>query len=260
MEQLNIEQISRFIAKTRKDKDLSQSDLADFLGVSTRTIRHWEKGESIPSMQDVANLCKLFNISLEELYEGKTKEDKFFDTEISKFNTSVEQINKTIASTQKHVNDIDNKVERLYTKISSDNHYVKLHVFGIHIITSLISFLLWPGGTLMYPLAVGLTLIYVIVIGYVIARNRGNESALIFMLYYFAALTVNAFAVMLLWSSSFPFFGYLERFVVNGSMYGLIVLKRFDIIHLMNNSIIVYLFRIALCSFLLHKSKKHNIE
>ncbi len=111
MEQLNVEQISRFIAKTRKDKDLSQSDLSDLLGVSTRTIRHWEKGESIPSMQDVANLCKLFNISLEELYEGKTKEDKFFDTEISKFNTSVEQINKTIASTQKHVNDIDNTVE-----------------------------------------------------------------------------------------------------------------------------------------------------
>lgn len=51
----------------RKSKGLSQSELAEALNVSRQAVSRWEVGTSIPSMEKLIALSKLYDISLDEL-------------------------------------------------------------------------------------------------------------------------------------------------------------------------------------------------
>lgn len=48
-------------------KNLSQAALAADLGVSQRTVSHWELGELEPSLKDMENLCIFFGVSADYL-------------------------------------------------------------------------------------------------------------------------------------------------------------------------------------------------
>ena len=69
--ELDNEKIARFLAELRKRNNLSQTDLADVLGVSERTVGRWEKGSALPTMNDVVNIVNYFGISLEEVFSGQ---------------------------------------------------------------------------------------------------------------------------------------------------------------------------------------------
>lgn len=58
----------------RKQKGLSQEELANRLNVSRQTISKWEVGDSTPDLEKLAAISDLFNISLDELVHGKTPE------------------------------------------------------------------------------------------------------------------------------------------------------------------------------------------
>jgi len=51
------------ITKLRKQKGLSQEALAEKLSVSRQAISKWETGESLPDMDNIAFLCKEFDVS-----------------------------------------------------------------------------------------------------------------------------------------------------------------------------------------------------
>lgn len=55
----------------RKQKGLSQEELANKLNVSRQTISKWEIGDSTPDMEKLAAISDLFEISLDELVIGK---------------------------------------------------------------------------------------------------------------------------------------------------------------------------------------------
>lgn len=55
----------------RKQKGLSQEELANQLNVTRQTISKWEVGDSTPDMEKLAALSELFEISLDELVLGK---------------------------------------------------------------------------------------------------------------------------------------------------------------------------------------------
>ena len=55
----------------RKQKGLSQEELASRLNVSRQTISKWEVGESTPDMEKLAAISELFDISLDELVLDK---------------------------------------------------------------------------------------------------------------------------------------------------------------------------------------------
>lgn len=55
----------------RKQKGLSQEELASRLNVTRQTISKWELGESTPDMDKLVLLGELFEISLDELVQGK---------------------------------------------------------------------------------------------------------------------------------------------------------------------------------------------
>lgn len=58
----------------RKQKGLSQEELANKLNVSRQTVSKWELGDSTPDMEKLIVLSDLFEISLDELVLGKIPE------------------------------------------------------------------------------------------------------------------------------------------------------------------------------------------
>ena len=75
---MNQEKIGRFIAELRKEKNMTQQELADKLNITDRAISHWENGRSMPDAGVILELCKILNINVNELLSAKKiKEDKY---------------------------------------------------------------------------------------------------------------------------------------------------------------------------------------
>lgn len=68
--------IGKFIAENRKLKNMTQSELAERLGVSDRTISKWETGRGIPELSLLEPLSEILDITVSELLKGEKVEDK----------------------------------------------------------------------------------------------------------------------------------------------------------------------------------------
>lgn len=62
------------LQKLRKDKKLSQEDLAEMLDVSRQSVSKWESGVTYPEMDKLLSLCKIFDCTLEDLTNDNIKE------------------------------------------------------------------------------------------------------------------------------------------------------------------------------------------
>ena len=58
------------IARLRTQKDWSQGDLADALGISRQSISKWETDTSIPELEKLIKLSELFGVTLDQLVHG----------------------------------------------------------------------------------------------------------------------------------------------------------------------------------------------
>lgn len=59
--------IGEKIRKLRKERHLSQTELAITLNATQDTISLWELGKSLPNILDLAKLAKLFDVSSDHL-------------------------------------------------------------------------------------------------------------------------------------------------------------------------------------------------
>lgn len=62
-----------FLAKKRKEKNLTQSALAERLGVSNKTVSKWETGRCMPDYSVIEPLCQELDITVAELLDGEDK-------------------------------------------------------------------------------------------------------------------------------------------------------------------------------------------
>ncbi len=58
------------LLKYRKEKGLSQEELADKINVSRQSIHLWEAGKIVPDMPNIINLCNVLEITTDELTNG----------------------------------------------------------------------------------------------------------------------------------------------------------------------------------------------
>ena len=65
------QKIGKFIHDLRKEKELTQKQLADLVGVSDKTISKWETGRGIPDTAIMSELCEVLGISVNELLSGE---------------------------------------------------------------------------------------------------------------------------------------------------------------------------------------------
>ena len=63
--------IGKFLMYLRREKKLTQAQLAEELNVSDKTISKWERGICLPEMNKIDNIIKFFDISLMEFYAGE---------------------------------------------------------------------------------------------------------------------------------------------------------------------------------------------
>ena len=68
---MNQEKIGKFIAKLRKQKNMTQQELAKKLGVTDRAISKWENGRGLPDYSLLQNLCDALSVSINELFSGE---------------------------------------------------------------------------------------------------------------------------------------------------------------------------------------------
>ena len=77
---------SEKLTKLRKENNMSQESLAEVLEVSRQSVSKWESGINYPEMDKLLSMCKIFNVTLEELTndnlklgENKSKDKNYFD-------------------------------------------------------------------------------------------------------------------------------------------------------------------------------------
>ena len=62
--------IGHFIALKRKEKNLTQAQLAERLGISNKTVSKWENGKCMPDYDIIQSLCRELGVTLQELMDG----------------------------------------------------------------------------------------------------------------------------------------------------------------------------------------------
>lgn len=91
------ENCGKFISELRKEKNLTQKQLAEALNVSDKAISRWETGKGFPDITSLISLSGFFGVSVNELLAGKRIEEENF-TEIAEKN-----VIQTIETKEKEV-------------------------------------------------------------------------------------------------------------------------------------------------------------
>ena len=70
---MNQENFGKFIKEIRKKNNLTQKQLADKYNVTYQAVSKWENGKNMPDMALIKQISEDFNVSLEDMFEGKIK-------------------------------------------------------------------------------------------------------------------------------------------------------------------------------------------
>lgn len=95
---MNQEKIGKFIAQCRKDKKMTQSELAEKLNVTDRSVSNWENGRNMPDLSLFKPICDELGVTINELLSGerlkKEKyQEKFEENMINTIDYSTRKIN-----------------------------------------------------------------------------------------------------------------------------------------------------------------------
>lgn len=75
---MNQEKISNLIKQLRKKDNLTQAQFANKYNVTFQAVSKWENGKSLPDIVLLKQICKDYNISIDEVLEGEiNKKNKF---------------------------------------------------------------------------------------------------------------------------------------------------------------------------------------
>lgn len=68
---MNQADTGKFIANCRKEKGLTQAQIAEKLSITDRAVSKWETGKSMPDSSIMLQLCQILDISVNELLNGE---------------------------------------------------------------------------------------------------------------------------------------------------------------------------------------------
>lgn len=102
---MNYETIGKFIQTKRKEKNLTQKELAKKLGVTDKAVSKWERGLGCPDVSILEVLAQELDTSILEILKGRTIEN-----EIIKVTEANDYVKETINFTKKKTKEIINKI------------------------------------------------------------------------------------------------------------------------------------------------------
>ena len=134
--------IGRFISEKRKERGFTQMQLAEQLGITDRAVSKWETGKSLPDASVMLELCRLLNITVNDLLNGEV--------------VSMENYN---AKTEKTL------IEMVKAKEQSDKRLLKMEILIMVVSLALLAALMTFGILLCDRGSVGIG-IPLIVVGF----------------------------------------------------------------------------------------------
>ena len=67
--------IGEFLKRLRSEKELTQEQLAEKIGVSNRTVSRWETGNNLPDISILIQLSEFYDIDIREIIDGERKSE-----------------------------------------------------------------------------------------------------------------------------------------------------------------------------------------
>lgn len=74
--------IGKFISLKRREKNITQCELAEMLGISDRAISKWENGVCMPDVSNIPKLCNILGITINDLFSGYVVDMKGIDKQM----------------------------------------------------------------------------------------------------------------------------------------------------------------------------------
>ena len=84
--------IGQFIALKRKEKNLTQGQLAEMLNISNKTISKWETGKSMPDYSLINPLCEALDVTVSELLEGQASYNSMNEKQLIDLVRKIQQL------------------------------------------------------------------------------------------------------------------------------------------------------------------------
>ena len=72
---MNQRKIGEFLKQLRKEKGLTQEQLAEHFFVSSRTVSRWETGSNMPDLDMLIELADFYDVDIREIIEGERKSE-----------------------------------------------------------------------------------------------------------------------------------------------------------------------------------------
>lgn len=93
--------IGRFLKELRREKNLSQEQFAEIMGVSNRSVSRWETGMNMPDLDILIEIAKYYDVEIKEILDGEK---------------GVELMDKKVEETVLKVADYSNQEKEKITK------------------------------------------------------------------------------------------------------------------------------------------------
>ncbi len=75
-----MQKIGIFLSELRKEKNLTQEELGEEIGVTNKTVSRWENGNYLPPVEILQILSKKYDVSINEILSGERLDDEKFKT------------------------------------------------------------------------------------------------------------------------------------------------------------------------------------
>lgn len=124
---MNQDKIGRFIASLRKEKNMTQEQLAEKLGVTDKSVSRWENGKTMPDISLFKPLCDELGITINDLLSGERIDKKDYQ---GKFEENI-------------INTIDYTNKRLENK----NNYIGLILIAFGVLIAITAVSIFPSDS-----------------------------------------------------------------------------------------------------------------
>lgn len=125
---MNCDKTGKLIARLRKEKNMTQKQLADAMNISDKAISKWERGLGCPDVSLLPELSQLLGVNIEEILAGEIELNETIGGNMKKLKFYVcPNCNNLITSTgDASISCCGKKLEALFAEKAGENHLLNI--------------------------------------------------------------------------------------------------------------------------------------
>jgi Predicted transcriptional regulators len=125
---MNCDKIGKLICNLRKEKAMTQKQLADLMNISDKTISKWERGLGCPDVSLLPELSQILGVNIEEILSGKIELNRTIGGNMKKLNFFVcPQCNNLLTATgDATISCCGKRLEALVAAKGNEEHLLRI--------------------------------------------------------------------------------------------------------------------------------------